>query len=558
MLEISKKYFTELLPYKQVIHCSRKDELVNALHCFDYGLPSKATKDDYIWALDNTMHEHPQKLLEPLCWDSLMIIKEIIEAGKGQFVKRPHWQYHRDVQQCLHVVTYYDKEDGTDWMAMPGDLHEALAGVIDEHLKSKTAQMHQLLDPWILGLTNLYGFCPDRLLFETLDKHHVVPEGFCTKEEILAMVQRHIGKFGNTLYYCFDPGQAPRPYHECKEDLLLLPSYNLNMDEKESNHFFDCLASDGIFHHQYRTFSREEILAAGSVTPDFLFPEATALKQYLADEGNSPEWIASEMTRYWLTNQLDDKTNQKAHLTFKSKTQQRLYDDFLKHLSKWVCRGYGDTEVEGEFDASMAEFDQFFKKQMDAYEKLTDEPLEMLPAVTSHPTVKPEGGTDVRVRFVKKRACEITIDAEDGQYFVCYVIDTGEANRCVIARWGQVFEFIMERYLDRNGQIDLTPAFRKKYRTLSRFMSNGLEQKPDATYLLKAGFDGQPREWFVMRRLPEFEWEHIVLAGEQFLLAIPGMMDEMNQLYDDCFDLYDEIDRSDAKSVKVDMKALFA
>lgn len=557
MLEVEQKHLSESLTYEEMIKYAKKDDLVKALRCFDYRLSSKATKDDYIFALEKTMHEEPLRFLQPLCWDSLMVIKEIIDAGKSQFVKRQYWQNQRDLQQCLLVVTYCDKEDGTEWMTMPGDLHDHLASVIDEHLKSKEAQMHRLLDPWILGLTNLYGFCPDKLLFETLDKYNVVPDGFCTKEEILKMVMRHIGKFGYTLYYGFDAGEAPRPYHESKEQVLMLPSYNLDMNEKEGSHFFDCLEGDGIFHHQYRTFSKEEILAAGSVTPDFIFPEATALKQYLADEGNSPEWIAGEMTRYWLTNQLDDKANEKAHLTFKSKTQQRLYDDFLKHLSKWVCRGYGDTEVEGEFDASIADFEKMTQQQMAAFEKLKDvTSYEMLPAVTTHPAVKPEQGKDIHIRFVQMHAIEITIDAEDGQYFVCYIVDTGNDYYRLVARWDHIFDFVIERY-QFLGSIELSPAFQKKYRKASRFLMNANNRQKGITYLNTVGFDNKPKEWYLMKQIESFDWSAVAMAGAEVLLYNNAVMDAVNELYDDCFALYDEIDRSDAKSVKADMKALF-
>lgn len=558
MIDIQNKELSTLTRFSDLLRISKKDELVYALKSIGYGLPSKATKDDYIFWLDKKMQEEPLEFLQPLCWDSLMILQEIIAGGKCHFVKRPYWMHQRDLQQCLIIVTYYDKEDGSVWLTMPSDLHDHLASVIDEHLKSKTAQMHKLLDRWILGLTNLYGFCPDKLLFETLDKYNVVPDGFCTENEIMQMAMQHISKFGYTCYYQFPAGSAPRPYHNSKEDTILLPSCNLNLNQKECDHFFDCLDGDGIFHHQYRPFSKEEILAAGSVTPDFLFPEAIALKQYLADEGNSPEWIASEMTRYWLTNQLDDKTNKKAHLTFKSKTQQRLYDDFLEHLSKWVCRGYGDMEVEGEFDASMAELERLTQQNIDELEKLKNvSSYELLPAVTTHPAVKPQQGQDIHFRFVQMHVIEVTITAEDGQYFVCYIIDIGEDHYYLAARWDHVFDFVYERYMFRDC-VELSPAFKKKYKNASRFIMNSEERKIGVTYLNTIGFDKRPKEWYLLKRIETFDWVSFAMAGAETLRVEEAVMDAVNELYDDCFALYDEIDRSDAKTIKAEMKALFA
>jgi len=558
MVTLKIKDFTYPGGWDELLEIDNKDTLAFALRLFGYRLSSRARKSDYVRVIHDLLKNSPEKLLKPLSWDSLTIISTLVKGPSGTYVCRPRGPRFRDIQTCLLVATYTDEGNHEEYYCITDDMREALAPVIDEFMSGEHAGLHRILDPYIFGLTNLYGFCPLPLLNGYLREFNLLGhiEGLDITEKT-AQYLVDTSAVNYTKPVNAKPRAIPAPYDGSSEDICYLPSAAMSLDEKDINSFFFILKDDGLMHRQYRKFSREEITDAGDINPDFNFPQAKALKTYLENEGFTPAAVRNRLAAYWLSAQVNGK-GKKEKLQFKSRNLQALYDDFISHIPVWASHAYSESEINDGTDgaeSAMTELIDAKHKELAEIEK--GAPVKQVPVFTKHPNIRPEGNDILTVRFIPGSMVEITMSLPDSWYFVCYLCnlaDDGyhetEDNLYVTALWEHLFDFLMDRYYDSyGGQLNIPPHVLKKYKRICGFINNAASAftRKHNTCLESLSFDDKDDfQWTAYKCLPDINWGEVVVTD---IIDHPLLLDRINSFKDDCLSISREILKSDAKSL---------
>jgi len=557
MVTLKIKEFSIPEGWDEMLRIDNKDTLSTALHYFGYRLPSRARKEEYVQVIHNLLKTDPERILKPLSWDSLTIISALVKGPSGSYVCRPQGPRFRDIQTCLLVATYTDEGNHEEYYCIADDMREALAPVIDKFMSGVHAGLHRILDPYIFGLTNLYGFCPVPLLNGYLREFNLLGhiEGLdITEETVRYLVQTSAVNY--TKIVTAKSGTIPAPYSGSSEEISYLPSAAMSMDGQDINPFFRILKDDGLIHRQYRKFSREEITDAGDINPDFNFPQAKALKTYLENEGLTSAAIRNRLTVYWLSGQVNG-TGIKEKLQFRSKNLQTMYDDFVSHIPIWASHAYSESEMKDGTDnaeSTMMELIENKKKELAETEKGT--PVKQVPAFTKNPNIRPEGNNNLAARFIPGSMVEITMGLPNGWYFVCYLCNLAddfssktEGNLYIIALWEYLFDFLIERYADSYGQLDIPTHVEKKYKRICGFINNtaSVITRKNNTCLDKISFDDRGDfQWTAYKCLPDINWGEIVLTE---IIRHPFLIDKIHSFKDDCLTISREILKSDAKSL---------
>jgi len=564
MVTLKIKEFSIPEGWEEMLRIDNKDTLANALKCFGYRLPSRARKDDYVRVIHNLLKNEPECLLKPLSWDSLTIINTLVKGPSGSYVCRPKGPRFRDIQTCLLVATYTDEENHEEYYCITDDLREVLAPVIDEFMSGEHAGLHRILDPYIIGLTNLYGFCPVPLLNGYLRDFNLLGhvEGLdITEETAQYLVNASAMNYTRTVKA--KSSTLPAPYTGSAEEIYYLPSAAISLDKQDITTFFFILKDDGLIHREYRKFKREEITDAGDINPDFNFPQAKALKTYLENEGLSPAAVRNRLTTFWLSGQVN-ANGKKDKLEFKSKNLQTLYDDFIFHIPIWTSHAYSESEMkDGTDNAESAIMEFLDDKQKELAEIEKNTPVKQVPVFTLHPNIRPEGNNDLAARFIPGNMVEITISLPNGWYFVCYLCNLAddissdtEGNLYIYALWGHLFDFLYERYSDSYGHLDIPPHVVKKYKRICGFIHNTASEitRKHNTCLDNIAFDDKTDfHWTAYKCLPDINWGAVVVTE---ITKHPFLLDRILSFKDDCLAISRDILKSDAKSLNASFQEM--
>ena len=522
----------------------KKNELKKILSYYNYKLSSKATKDEYVYHIVDTVKTETKRCLSQMPWESLEILLMLCNAEPGAFVKRPA-KVTLAAEELGLIFAYRAKGSLIEWITMPTDVRDILKPEIIGIMHDRVAQLHRVLDPYILGMMNLYGACPEQLLMDTLRRFGKMGkvDGFPVDEDVVRKLATAFAL--NAKLIGVSPGSIPAPYEDSETVVKYYISPYVKAADYDEKDLIKWLQGDGLLHKTYRTFTEEEILAAGKSCPEFLWPEAKAMKELLLSEGYDEVAAQAQIIEYWLSHQFDDDTNKKRYMHFASKGQQKLYDALIEVQPMWVAHGYNDRGIEGEFDAAKAKIDDFIDKKQKELDNAIANPItELLPCFTRHPAIKPAEGNDMAYRFVGTSILEVTVDAEDGEYFVCYLTRSDEGKMEVVASWENVFDYLKDIKLMYKKLIELTKGFERKYPKISQQMYENNKDRNGHACLGYARVTGFKVQWVQFIRLDFDKWDSILFSGP---LQFPEVVDTINMLYDAALDIREEIENSDSK-----------
>jgi len=536
-------------PFKTFLSFATKDELAHALKYAGYRLSSKARKEDYIFNLDLLLDTSPASFLNGLCWDSLTVLDALVR-GDSLFVKRPVGSFYRDVQKNLITVTYSDETNLTDYLAICPEVRKALSPVIASFLESKEAKLHRLLDPYIFGLTNLYGFCPFPLLVDYLKEF-----GLLGEVEGINIDEAAILKFIKTSFVCgpeivnVEPGMLPMPYTGNKTSIYYLCCTSIELDDETINEFFQTLEISGAIFKTYRKFTEAEVVAAGHYVPEFIFPEALKLQGYLGRLGMTPEHITSEIGRYWLKKQSEEKFG------FDSQELKSVCTAFLDAVPFWRSYGRVSNPPKEEFEDCMKDEMKFLNQKMQELDDLEKQDFGgFLPAITLHPAIRPKEGDICCSRLIPHNGAEITFKMNDGRFFVCYAVaEKGTERVSLYACWKRSFDVPLERFMYPYG-IVLSMNFVNKYKLFSRLLQSSKENDIiNNTRISLVSMEKQPKQWHVVNTIPDIDWTEVVLIGADIH---PTLGLYIRDFYDTNMRLLREIEKSDSKSFKAAVRQM--
>lgn len=207
---------------------------------------------------------------------------------------------------------------------------------------------------------------------------------------------------------------------------------------------------------------------------------------------------------------------------------------------------------------------RFMKDRMDAVEAAEkaekEGPFRHLPAFTRHPAGYPAAaGSCCATRLVRPRIFEVTLPLEDGLYFVAYFCYMGQNGYTqATCYWGNIFDFAEKAASEPYpgaGYVVLSKPFRRKYPHIAGVYGihedNERGEKP---YLTTIGWDHQPKQWYLSMRLYGFDYARLVACGP---LDCPGAIEAVDTLCRMSLSMAGDIRRSDAKSPRLLMNAMF-
>jgi len=544
-------------PWKDILPIATKDELVSALRLAGYSLSKGAKKAHYISTLDDLMKSSPETFLHGVSWDSLVILQELVR-GDSLFVSSPMLYRSRDIQANLITLTYIDETSSTEYLTVCPEVRAALAPVLSYFMEGREAKLHKILDPFIMGLNNLYGLCPMPLVFDYLKEFGLFGsvEGIEIDENVIRGLIWTTPLFSERCV-CVHPGAIPPPYSESKEQIEYLESPSRTYVDFSNKEFFDCLQLKGVLFQDYRKFSEAEILAAGHITPEFIFPEAVKFKECLCRSGWSPDGASSEIYRKWLSAQSTFKKGEdKLSVDYVSKDLTSAGNEFMANVPLWSDFGYSINPPDEAFDKHYNEMQSIFEQKKHELDELEKQEFPgFLPALTKFPVIRPEKGKAMCSRLIPHNGAEFTIDTGDGKFFVCYAIaEQGTEKVGLYACWKRCFDAPLERFMTLAG-INPTDGFLRKYKVFGRLLMNSDKpSKTDNIRISLVSIEERQKEWYVCNRISNLDWVEVVIIGAD---QHPILEKEVLTFYKENMRLYHEIESSDSKSFKAALHQLW-
>jgi hypothetical protein len=549
VITLREKKYDSNISVEAVLNAFTKPELKGLVNSLGFNLTSAARKRDFVkYAADIILNRH-EIVLSKLNVESLDILSNLLHAEEGTFIACPHVSIQRDIQNLALVLTYV--KDDTEYLTVSKDFRECYISFIDNYLNSAEVKIQRTIEPYILGLSNLLGLCPIPHLQDILKRDGI--------EVSLSDVEKCCYRVCNRPLILVQGEFAPVPYDEQYKEVAYAPSlYFTQNDDKVSKFINESLYGDGLLHKKYREFSREEILAAGHHVPDFCWNEVNELRAAFTADGYSETKISSTIVKLWQSHVYDDEENSRNHLSFADGKLQSLYENFCKVIPRWVCRGYCDTPIDGEFDESIAEVTSEFEIISETYKNLpsADSSDEKFDNVFSrNPKAKTES-EDVIREVIYKRVIRLTSHFKGDIYFTGYLINEGDQSR-LIANFGHVFDFITMPY-SSGDCIEISRGTAKKYPTFTKLVEAGVDDKYGCTYLNTIGFNGNPKTWCLMRKLSigVEEWLGYALRSNSSFDYSDDIDDDIYDFYNIAIKLYYEISRSDSKKAQAGLAEL--
>ena len=338
-----------------------KSELQDLGDIFGKSIPERMHKAEMASALSFFLSRNPKKWLCRIPERDLLLLKSLCEEGPGGQIEEDYPDYTSTVEYC-GLIEVDESDPDVRFLSIDEDVYECVSPWIGMAIKDGETSGRFEFERGILGIANLYGviaFDPfiDMMIDFFEERFGGGTERFISMMRSSAVLQ--------LCRYTSDKG----------EDLVVSP---LIGDVEALLSFL----SEG---RNFRKFTTEEILEAGSAAPWFSFrtaaPEGDALSKALIAVGYYPSEVPVLHHDIWYDSQYPERRSALSDLilsmvdpdreTSLAEAALKALSDYVNILPNWFLGGMspkeaGSLEVAYSVDPEEGREDSFNRWKMPA------------------------------------------------------------------------------------------------------------------------------------------------------------------------------------------------
>ncbi len=150
-------------------------------------------------------------------------------------------------------------------------------------------------------------------------------------------------------------------------------------------------------------------------------------------------------------------------------------------------------------------------------ENATDVKIEFLPAISTFRGLEFPKGEDYAFRVLTDSAVVLCQQVKEGSYVNIYLIRSDTDTIKLAACWGDVINSVYGRDVLKQKVLDLLPkAAKDRFPYLYRILNERTNKDLKGAYLNTIGFNGQPKQWFVMYNVKDkggHIWSDVLFYG---------------------------------------------
>lgn len=340
MLQCKSEYFRSSTKLVNGFMINTKEDLKEMAKMVDLSIPAKLRKAEYASQFADAILSCPEIWLAQLPRYELTLLQKLIDAGPNTYIEEPQTFFTTALETLSLVVTDYDYEEAGEIRYMICDeLREVIAPHVTNMLTSKERENRYMIEQYMLGIINLFGFQSYQEVVKQLNEYIKDPQA---KKEIPAVLSESI----LIRQYVFD---------------LIIDDWNSesNMRSPFLFEMEDMLRElskrPEIFLYESKKFTSEEVFQAGSLPCVSINNSySDKLKQFMKKElGFTDEKIASTLHRLWFLSQTEDNAlatilpSINVHLLSVDKLQKAvgLFSEYINHSPRWFLKGYSPAEA---------------------------------------------------------------------------------------------------------------------------------------------------------------------------------------------------------------------
>lgn len=329
--EVEKK---DELNFKSLLNDMIKDDLINLSRLFNYEIPTKLKKADFLTALVDKLLSEPQSWLPYLTIFELKVLQKLAHTSPEDCVSSFDTFILFPIEEFKLVVSESDGE-GEIFYYISNELKTAIAPIIDVIVSQKERSVNTEIEQLMIGYCNL--------------------EGIYDMPGILAMAaSQYPNKSSEELFEVFEKSAFLRSI----TSEVPLEGGELYMTTSPYVRDGDRLAEEL---YQYRDLKSEKVFTKSELLRAADYPVPTIPNKY-ADQTREvlmkTLYVTSDMADLYMLQQWIEMQNGTSpipfaflmeNIQFDSKSAFEnifsVFSDFQNHAPRWMFRGYSSTEL---------------------------------------------------------------------------------------------------------------------------------------------------------------------------------------------------------------------
>ena len=296
-----------------------KTEIADLGDIFGKSIPERMHKAEMASALSLYISRNPKKWLSRIPERDIRLLKALCEAGPGSAIEEDYPDYFTAVEYC-GLVDVDESDPDVRRVSIGEDVYECILPWIDAAIREGETSGRYEFERGILGVTNLYGAIPfERFVDLMIDFFEEIFAG--GTDRFIALM-----KSSSVMQLC-------RYTSDKGEDLVVSPLVG------DVELLLGFLPEP----REFRKFTAEEILEAGSAAPWFSFrvdtPEGDAISKALIAVGYYPSEVPVLHHDIWYGAQYPDKRESLSDIILSMVDPDRetaLAESALAALSSYV------------------------------------------------------------------------------------------------------------------------------------------------------------------------------------------------------------------------------
>lgn len=334
MAESKYEEMKDELNFKSLLNEMIKDDLINLSRLFNYEIPTKLKKADFLNALADKIMNEPQTWLPCLTMFELQLLHKLVNAKSDDNVSSLDTFILFPIEEFKLILSESDGQGGIYYYISP-ELKDAIAPVIDDVIAQKQESDMTEIEQLMIGYSNL--------------------EGIYDMPGIMAMAANHYpNKTDEEIFEVFEKSSFLRSITRevPLEDGVLYMTDSPYVRDSEK------LAEELYQYRDLKTemvFTKNELLeAANYPVPTIPNKFADQTRSILMNTLNVSADIANlYMLQQWIVMQNEESSIPFAFLMddikFDNKNEfEKIFTTFVEYQNnapQWMFRGYSSTEL---------------------------------------------------------------------------------------------------------------------------------------------------------------------------------------------------------------------